>query len=225
MSAPQTPFYPMTHDDAQDMIAAIGEQSKFADPYDSTATYSQGDHCIHAGKYYAAKQDISTAEEWTAAHWEEVQVGEEITAQAKTIGKILPVITGTTNNSGYAISSGEYFEANGKLYKATASIPTGNAWSSSATEQTDHGAINALNSKMIKSLTETKTSNQNGDIITSLTSDKKLISVVSANNNMLPQAIYNNKWVVTLCNHEGTGASSFITIPNTEATYTLYYLD
>ena len=69
-------------------------------------------------------------------------------------GKIIPVISGTTNNSGYAISSGEYFEANGVLYKATASIPKNNAWSSSATAQGDtvHGALNdglaELNSKM-----------------------------------------------------------------------------
>lgn len=62
--------------------------------------------------------------------------------------KILPVISGTTNNSGYTIASGEYFEANGKLYKANASIPTNQAWSSSATEQSDHGAINALNGNL-----------------------------------------------------------------------------
>lgn len=69
-------------------------------------------------------------------------------------GKIIPVISGTTNNSGYPISSGEYFEANGTLYKATASIPKDNAWSSSATAQGDtvHGALNdglnALNGKV-----------------------------------------------------------------------------
>lgn len=64
------------------------------------------------------------------------------------VSKILPVISGTTNNSGYAISAGEYFEANGALYKASASIPTGNAWSSSATAQSDHGAVNALNTAL-----------------------------------------------------------------------------
>lgn len=69
------------------------------------------------------------------------------------VSKILPVISGTTNNSGYAISAGEYFEANGSLYKASASIPTGNAWSSSATAQSDHGAINALNSKLTPTYT------------------------------------------------------------------------
>ena len=76
------------------------------------------------------------------------KIDTAVGSNSDAIAKILPVISGTTNNSGYAISAGEYFEANGKLYKATASIPTGNAWSSSATELSDHGAINALNSKI-----------------------------------------------------------------------------
>lgn len=52
--------------------------------------------------------------------------------QKKAIGKILPVITGTLNNSGYTINSGDYFEANGNLYKASATIPTNESWSSSS---------------------------------------------------------------------------------------------
>ena len=59
------------------------------------------------------------------------------------VGKILPVITGTTNNSGYTINTGDYFEANGSLYKANASIPINGAWSSSATAQTST-AVNDL---------------------------------------------------------------------------------
>lgn len=50
----------------------------------------------------------------------------------KAIGKILPIITGTLNNSGYTINSGDYFEANGNLYKASAIIPTNESWSSSS---------------------------------------------------------------------------------------------
>lgn len=64
------------------------------------------------------------------------------------IGKILPVITGATNNSGYTIASGDYFEANGSLYKATASIPVGSAWSTSATAQTGT-AINTVNNSVV----------------------------------------------------------------------------
>lgn len=59
--------------------------------------------------------------------------------------KILPVITGSLNNSGYPIASGEYFEADGNMYKATQAIPTGQAWSSSATQMSSNGIINALN--------------------------------------------------------------------------------
>lgn len=46
--------------------------------------------------------------------------------------KILPIITGTLNNSGYTINSGDYFEADGNLYKANAAIPTDESWSSSS---------------------------------------------------------------------------------------------
>lgn len=71
----------------------------------------------------------------------------EMDENTKAIGKILPVITGTTNNSGYTINSGEYFEANGNLYKATATIGQTSSWSSSATLQTGT-AINSLNSNL-----------------------------------------------------------------------------
>ena len=76
----------------------------------------------------------------------------EMDSNTRAIGKILPVITGTTNNSGYTINSGEYFEANGNLYKATATIAQTSAWSSSA-EQQSGTAINGLNSKLPKLIT------------------------------------------------------------------------
>lgn len=61
------------------------------------------------------------------------------------VSKIIPVISGTTNNSGYTIASGDYFEANGNLYKATASIATNSAWSSSATQLSSaHGVVNEI---------------------------------------------------------------------------------
>jgi len=78
----------------------------------------------------------------------------QATANSTSIGKIIPKITTTTNNSGYAIAAGDYFEASGILYKATAAIPKNSAWSSSATAQGDsvHGALNGafdtLNSKI-----------------------------------------------------------------------------
>ena len=52
--------------------------SVIADDYDTTATYDVGDYCIHEGGLYVCTTAISTAEAWTAGHWEEVTVGDEL---------------------------------------------------------------------------------------------------------------------------------------------------
>ena len=62
-----------------------------------------------------------------------------------TLG-IASVITGSTNNSGHAISEGEYFIANGTKYIATAAIPSGSAWSGSSQSVSTHDFINMLGS-------------------------------------------------------------------------------
>lgn len=41
-------------------------------PYSSSDTYYEGQFATHDGQIYAAKQDISTAEAWTDAHWDYV---------------------------------------------------------------------------------------------------------------------------------------------------------
>ena len=64
------------------------------------------------------------------------------------VANICQTITGTTNNTGHTINSGEYFIANGGKYKATASIPNGSAWSGSASPVSENDIINALNSKL-----------------------------------------------------------------------------
>ena len=56
--------------------AALGEN--FADEYDSTATYADGEYCIYSNVLYKCISAIETAEAWTAAHWEAVTVGEEL---------------------------------------------------------------------------------------------------------------------------------------------------
>jgi len=145
MSNPTTPFYPMTHDDAQELIAAIGDNSKMAAAYDPTRTYELNDHCIYSGGLYRCTTAITIAEQWTPAHWESITVGEELTETSKGLAKLIPVISGAVNNSGYTIASGEYFEANGALYQATASIPIGSAWASSGSAVSGT-AINSLNS-------------------------------------------------------------------------------
>lgn len=49
-----------------------------AEPYDSTATYSVGDYCSYNGLFYKCNTDISTAEAWTAAHWTQTVVVDEM---------------------------------------------------------------------------------------------------------------------------------------------------
>ena len=44
----------------------------------SKTTYSKGDIVRHDGKLYKAKQNIGTAEDWTASHWDEITVSGEL---------------------------------------------------------------------------------------------------------------------------------------------------
>lgn len=57
--------------------APIISNSALAAAYDATATYAQGAYCVYDGKLYRAKADISTAEAWTAAHWQETSASAE----------------------------------------------------------------------------------------------------------------------------------------------------
>ena len=51
-----------------------------ADEYDPNATYSSGDLRIHDNILYNANQDISVAEPWTPAHWDQTTVAAELSA-------------------------------------------------------------------------------------------------------------------------------------------------
>lgn len=114
-----------------------------AEEYDPVAgVYSVGDYCIYQSVLYKCITAISTPEAFDSTKWTDVSVAEELTSQKNTlnqletnVGKILPVITGTTNNSGYTIYPGDYFEANGTLYRLSTSSPaiaTGAVWSGTA---------------------------------------------------------------------------------------------
>ena len=50
-----------------------------ADEYSPSSAYAVGDYCIFDGQFYRCTTAISTAEEWTAAHWTMVTVVEELT--------------------------------------------------------------------------------------------------------------------------------------------------
>ena len=69
----------ITDTDAQIRRDVETEFGMVAPEYTKT-TYSKGDIVKHEGKLYEAKQNIGTAEDWTAAHWDEITVGGQLTA-------------------------------------------------------------------------------------------------------------------------------------------------
>lgn len=62
------------------MLAAGFDSHNIAAQYREEATYHAGDICISGGNLYKAKQDIDVAEAFTAGHWEEITIGNELTA-------------------------------------------------------------------------------------------------------------------------------------------------
>ena len=49
-----------------------------APAYSNAATYAVGDLCTYQGKLYSCSTQISTAEDWTAAHWTSVNMSSEV---------------------------------------------------------------------------------------------------------------------------------------------------
>ena len=58
--------------------------------------------------------------------------------------KIIPIFSDSTNNLGYTLAAGSYFESGGNLYTASTAIPTGETWADKSTAVTANTAINLL---------------------------------------------------------------------------------
>lgn len=105
-------------EDAAD--AAEGLMEVIAPAYDAESTYDVGEYVLYNGSCYRCTTAITTAEAWTAAHWTEVTVGEELeaanaelagmhTATASDEGKALLAKT----VSGGKVTEWEFGEAGG----------------------------------------------------------------------------------------------------------------
>ena len=62
--------------------------------YSASSTYAVGDHVHYDGYYYVCNTAITTAEEWTAAHWTQVTVGGEV-------NDLKSAISASGNQAGY----------------------------------------------------------------------------------------------------------------------------
>ena len=74
---------------------------KISDRYQKK-TYAKGATCIYGDTLYRAKADITTAEEWTAAHWEETNmetIRAEMAAEVSSLNAKLR--TGMSVYSGF----------------------------------------------------------------------------------------------------------------------------
>ena len=60
-------------------VSCKTDHGAVATPYTSlTWPVTEGKYCFYNGYVYRAKQDISTSESWTAAHWDQVVLGDEV---------------------------------------------------------------------------------------------------------------------------------------------------
>lgn len=66
--------------------------SKMIAPEYTKTTYAAGAIVTHSGKLYKAKAEIETAENWTAAHWDEITVGGQVTAANGNIADLQGVV-------------------------------------------------------------------------------------------------------------------------------------
>lgn len=83
-----------------------------APAYSNAATYNVGDYCTYQGKLYSCNTQISTAEDWTAAHWTAVNVSAEISELKNTLDEV----TEATRNLNTS-AMGRYGNAvDGKIY-------------------------------------------------------------------------------------------------------------
>ena len=78
----------------ENMALGKGVDTIIADPYDATETYAVGDYVIHDGALYVCAVAIATAEAWTAAHWTEILLADEVKRALAKGGTV--AVSGTT---------------------------------------------------------------------------------------------------------------------------------
>ncbi len=87
-----------------------------ASDYSASTTYKAGQYVWYSGNVYRCKTDISTAEAWTAAHWQLVKIGDELTNLKSALTDVFSQsLDGTFTSSG-----NKWFAFNfviGKTYK------------------------------------------------------------------------------------------------------------
>lgn len=94
-------------------------EPNFAGAYDSTSTYAVGDYVVYEHDLYVCNTAITTAEDWTAAHWTQTDIGTVLESlKADIDNKQDALVSGTnikTLNGASILGSGD-MAVGGALY-------------------------------------------------------------------------------------------------------------
>ena len=83
-----------------------GDMSIIADEYSSSATYAEGDYCIHVGTLCKCITAISTPEEWNVNHWEATDVATELNRRLKP-SDVVNNLTSTATDKALSAAQGK----------------------------------------------------------------------------------------------------------------------
>lgn len=112
------------------------DSKKISDRYQKK-TYAKGTTCIYGDTLYRAKADITTAEEWTAAHWEETNmetIRAEMAAEVSSLNANLSIKGSNQRAYGEASCSTE-----GEKRLASLSLKAGHTYMLIGETETDNG--------------------------------------------------------------------------------------
>lgn len=103
-------------------LAALGGfgTADVSDIYSASATYDEGDYCIHDNTLYRCTTEITTAEEWTAAHWSATTIDVELQRRVK----FEDVVNNLTNGETRPVSSGAVYAAMPTVEEDSAELST-----------------------------------------------------------------------------------------------------
>ena len=79
-----------------------------APAYSNAATYNVGDLCTYQGTLYTCNTQISTAEDWTAAHWTLTNMASDLYQLKSDLKSIAEVNVTAVQKTGFYVSDGKY---------------------------------------------------------------------------------------------------------------------
>ena len=78
-------------------LAFSAIEPNFAGAYDSTSTYAVGDYVVYEHDLYVCNTAITTAEDWTAAHWTQTDIGTVLESLKSDIDNKQDTLVSGTN--------------------------------------------------------------------------------------------------------------------------------